>query len=328
MTVQLTTIHKGHKFKTDVMFSASLFKMKDAYRSFSKYINYTLSLIEQLERIYPSASLRLYVDKNLTELERKQFFKDSVEVVEYYSEDFWQENSHEGVFGTFIRFIPMFDAKQKGTVIVCDVDIPDSQIHFLKELATHSPADTDLALVNATHKNPWMPTDNKFTIIAYGIVQFYRFPKRLLTQFLKGILSGKYRMNWEGRKNTGDNGRLPYGSDEWFMNNIVYTYLTTIHAKVHMITRDTTASSIKSIYYKLPENERGRYMATIKRLDTISPLIWTDPTSKKLTSVYGLIEKLYKDSLFHQYIQANRNKESIETFLRTGALVHRRTVEL
>jgi hypothetical protein len=121
---------------------------------------------------------------------------------------------------------------------------------------------------------------------------------------------------------------LPYGTDEWFMNNIFYTYLTTIHAKVFMITRDTAASSIKSIYYSMDSSARKRVQPTIETLNSLDSLLWVNPYQPSLKRVHTLISKLYEDPEFKEHILKSRNSEAIQRYVRDGRLVFKRSVQL
>ena len=110
MKYSLKTIKECDISSYEICISCSFFKMNNAYRKTTKYLEY----FNKWFPIIPKSSyVRMYVDESI--LEDKDFIKlfnknyKKLEIVFFEFEDFKNGVYHDGTFGSIIRFLPLFN---------------------------------------------------------------------------------------------------------------------------------------------------------------------------------------------------------------------------
>jgi hypothetical protein len=123
------------KKPTYKMISVVAFKLKNAYTSEYKYSDGLSKIIKFMTKNESNLILRLYYDCSITKgkntniwisLLQSMHKLDNIQLVRYQFDEFLdKEQYHEGLFGTIVRTIPMFDfdgSKDYSLVVCTDID--------------------------------------------------------------------------------------------------------------------------------------------------------------------------------------------------------------
>lgn len=231
--------------------STVFFKLrKGGYKDFSMYVNGLSNLNNYVKKSLPSFTIRLFIDKSIyhdKEIMDKINNFEKVEPVLYYCNGFANRNYHIGVFGTLVRFFPMFDFENNDakTVFIADIDfkkngnsetiIVKESYEILKKTQNYS----NLYLfMNATFPHPLSKGVffRKGLFIPYSIAPFFqsnkKMPCRILSDFMKKVNSSKYLLSnymsikrFSDEKNTRCDENICYGVDEYFLFHDLIDYL-------------------------------------------------------------------------------------------------------
>jgi hypothetical protein len=163
--------------------------------------------------------------------------------------EFKEERGHLGTFGTFARFLPLFE--DLDTVWSSDIDIPDSYLNpeILREafgFCIHTPV--------CYGRKVW---GRKYTILAGRMISRIRFPRYLLTRFLTKLLNGSLNeiIDAINRTNTRNKpSQSPYGTDELFLNSVFYNYLQKNVDSI-LIKKDYIADNLIAQIASEPDKE-------------------------------------------------------------------------
>jgi hypothetical protein len=122
---------KKINYKADLIFVASLFRMNNPYKSDLKYTEGLLDILRVFPRHFKNMCIRLYIDDSILGKDDKwNDFYDKVlknphiEIIKYTFKQFKTDKIfHDTVFGTLLRFLPMFNFMNgTETFIIIDVD--------------------------------------------------------------------------------------------------------------------------------------------------------------------------------------------------------------
>jgi len=102
---------------------SSLFKIKELYKSFDKYIDILEDIYYIINRKYSSYSFRLFIDKTIYDDKTIMVRLKNLKNIELVLYDFLLD-INQGLLGTLVRFFPMFNFKNNDAniVLVTDVD--------------------------------------------------------------------------------------------------------------------------------------------------------------------------------------------------------------
>jgi hypothetical protein len=264
--------------------SSSFFKMDTGgYKSFTIYTDGLLNLSKLVRLLLPSFRIRLfidnsiYLDKNLMKMINKI---DNIDCVLYKCPNFIdiKDNNeyHLGPFGTFMRYMPMFDFQNNdaGDVIIYDIDIPDIssdspdylRLNYYNTLKNIYPnlKDTYLAIWGRLFHNN---IKNKFIhngkyivpyVIASKIINFKKIPNKIFVDFLTELYTTNVKyINYKISKkeeHTKCSKNICFGVDEYFINNVVIYYL--INNKMSILI--TYSYSIFQPFYFATENIKNK----------------------------------------------------------------------
>lgn len=213
--IEIKILKQGHETKKVI--SCSFFTMTDAYRDVSRY-EHNFKKFCTMSKL-PGFCLRVYTDDSAKDaaLEIAEKY-DHVSVYHFDCPEFHEDFGHIGTFGTFARFLPMFE-KGLELVWVSDIDVP---LWWLNEIPKK---DFNYKTYVCYDRKAY---GRKYTILAGSMVSRITFPKQLLTKFLNNLADGKF--NEMIKKLNEDNSRkppsrVPYGIDEVFINTSIYNYL-------------------------------------------------------------------------------------------------------
>jgi hypothetical protein len=232
----------------------SLFKMKaGGYRDFTQYLN-GIQILDDIAK-KNNMSVRIFIDKTIQDdKEIMDYLKslETVSIILYSCPHFWIDDHHIGLFGTMVRFFPMFrfpNNDSKLSVMV-DADTNEGYVNGLINLYKTLKKDKihkKMYLAYISHffhySQPKMKEydhNGKKYIFPYCIAQklftVKKIPKKPLVKFFEKI---KLYMNDETRPSTimSDydidpnkikircENNICYGVDEYFLNHIVFKYL-------------------------------------------------------------------------------------------------------
>jgi hypothetical protein len=210
--------------ETKKVISCSFFTMRDAYRDVSRYES-NLKKFCGMTKL-PGFCLRIYTDNSAKDSALEIASKyEHASVYHFNCPEFREEVGHIGTFGTFVRFLPLFE-KGLEIVWISDIDvvwwwldnIPKKEFNYK----------TNICYDRKVY-------GRKYTILAGTIVSRITFPKQLLTKFINNLANGKLddtvkRIHeLHPRKPPS---KVPYGIDEVFMNTAIYNYLIRHDIKI------------------------------------------------------------------------------------------------
>ncbi len=218
-----TEVLKQGKASKHVL-SCSIFKMTDMYRPFTQYegdFKKFLGLRDDLKGF----ETRVYVDDTTADIVLR-ITKDieDVTVIKYDCPDFHEKNGHAGIFGMFMRFLPLFESGLE-TVWITDIDIQPNFLNknFLKLMDQHK---CDMMIESMICYAERRQLNAKVPLIGIRLISKVTFPKQLLTNFLKRVIDGKENALIEVVNQTNVkkpyHGLMPYGIDESFLNGSFY----------------------------------------------------------------------------------------------------------
>ena len=230
--------------------SCSFFKLKSTqYKDFNLYINGLEKLYDNVYNKYKneSYSIRLFIDKTIyedIELFNRIKRMDKIELVLYSCPNYWIESDnkyHRGLFGTFVRFFPMFDFPNNDANIVILSDLDDyeyfkknihninlitnmkNNIYFLK---SGNISKNILYMNNTLEKN----TVNPYTM-ASNYICFKQIEHKIIYNFLNKInnssdtIFSQYKYKLKSNPNLITDEKFLYGFDEYFLNVDLTNYL-------------------------------------------------------------------------------------------------------
>lgn len=316
MRINTKTVFKGESVdgRTKIV-SVSLFRMKKSYRGFSKYLDFCIDFIEKVEKVLPDWILRIYVDESVQPNEIDQLKASNVELVVYKCDDFWDAESgtHEGTFGTFMRFLPMFSAQKYEAMVSSDIDVDVFMLDYFKYLDKHA---EQVGFINQLCYNTWIPEDLKYSILAGGIYTKVVFPRVLLTNFLKEVKTGSVSLKII--KDTDRDTFVPYGTDEYFLTTKLYNYLEANRIKVMTLTLSSVVSGIRNVLKSVKDERKEKIEKYIKKLSYLDHEFWRDPRTlrpdafkKYLTPIVELVQPELENSRHRKCIQDYLNNPRI-----------------
>jgi hypothetical protein len=152
--LKLTKYYKEPKSKYTVL-SAVIFRIKDNYKPFNLYYEGLKDIISKFRSAIPKSYLRIYYDDSIiTPKHNNKEIDDDIknnwiplfeemkknkyiQLVHYEYPDFKNGIYHDGLLGTVIRLLPLFNTNNQDNanlVIVTDIDAPDSTPYIINNV--------------------------------------------------------------------------------------------------------------------------------------------------------------------------------------------------
>jgi hypothetical protein len=204
--------------KHSKIISCSFFTMEDAYRSFEKYQRHLQNLLIQIKRNLPDFEVRIYTDDTGSEYALKISMDPNITVIHFDCPEFREGLGHIGTFGTFARFLPLFEEHEY--VYITDIDLPDD---YLKNKVNQE----DITIYTQICYDRKVYGRN-YTILAGTFGSRIQLPRALLTRFLNKVSDGDYEKERDAL-NAANKYKppspFPYGMDELFLNWPVYDWI-------------------------------------------------------------------------------------------------------
>jgi hypothetical protein len=220
------------------------FTVGEAYRDFKQYIGNLRRFVIDSEQL-TDFEVRIYTDDTGKDyaLEIAAPYP-RISVLHYNCPAFRDGKGHSGMFGTLVRFLPMFEDLD---IAWCsDIDIPR---HFLdpvllRQMSQHK-AEIYINTYICYERN--VRSNRKNSVVANKFITKVQFPRALFTRFLNMIIDGKLTdvLTAINQQNTTNNtpkplSKVPYGTDELFINTYVYNWIVSKNLRV-MLDRDYSA---------------------------------------------------------------------------------------
>jgi len=238
--IEITVLKQG-KASRNVL-SCCLFTTGDSYRDFAQYKGNLRRFIIQV-KVLSSFEVRIYTDDTAKDFVLELVGDNSqITVLHYNCPQFREGRGHVGMFGTFTRFLPMFE--DLDTVWSSDIDIPDRYIDpKLYNTVVRNNIDFMISTYSCYERKVW---GTKNTILAGRFISRMKFDRGLLTRFLNRVHDGKLKDKID-EINIGNTRKqpssFPYGLDEYFLNTYIYNTLKTQDAKI-LVQKDYLDSGI------------------------------------------------------------------------------------
>ena len=229
--------------------SISFFKMYNGgYKDFNLYIQGFKKLYKIVMDNKYDYTIRLFIDNSI--YNDKSLFNqlnglERVDIIIYDCPKYIESennNYHIGLFGTMVRFFPLFDFPNNDANIVQIMDM-DDYLFFLDnqkviDIVEKYIDKIYLVKYGALHKNPLYTTDllidniiNPY-VIAPKYIIFKQLNKNIFLNFFKEIDSeknkGKLYTLYKDKisnKMIENNGKFIYGIDEYFLNINLSNYI-------------------------------------------------------------------------------------------------------
>jgi hypothetical protein len=266
--------------KDSILICSSLFKLNDMYKDISVYINGLIKLTNHI--IKQKYHLLLFYDHSVIQDEKFILYMNSniennspVLFCKYNCVSFIKNNLHRGLFGTFVRFYPLFIDKYKNNIIyIRDIDVDNNnelimmdyflnlfkkninnfvvqcRIGYEYVYANQYTNDyiNGVALANCFIKNIVLPIEiledyliklrDNDSIILKTIKNMQLKLKKLKPDLNVGYFKGKF----------GNIDSFSYGIDELWINKILLNYIFKKYKQVGIIYRiDILQTYIKMI---------------------------------------------------------------------------------
>ncbi len=287
------------------LFSVCVFRLKDKYKEAHNYYNGLGIIINNFEKIYPeNYYLRIYYDTSVLDNNEPEMIEDTnkiwiplfknakqkkrIQLVKYNIPKYRIDKIyHDGLIGTFVRFIPFFDLKENkniDTVITSDIDL--SLFHLKSIYDTAELYDklnipffykADICYeMGERFKILSSEFNIEFPIAAGKIFTKLKFPVKILNSFFKCITNYKnknckYMQIFYEKYNTflnlykiGDThdellkkdklGKFPYGIDELFLMYLKDEYLIKKKIKYAIYVSNVFFKFMYIIYLKYKNN--------------------------------------------------------------------------
>ena len=212
--------------KYDVI-SACFFKMPNHYKNFHIYIN-GLKRWDEFLNDNKKYKFLIFIDEHVLNDKRimniingkpDQFIPILFSCSEYIKDDY-----HIDVFGTFLRFFPLFDFDNNFTnkVYVVDTDQKTEFINDVKDVIKHNSHNVFCGSLITCF------VEKTLHVVA-GLMHFTekKYDKNILIDFIKNAHNIKDTGHYNKRYNSFD-----YGTDELFINKYLFKTLDHIYLKM------------------------------------------------------------------------------------------------
>lgn len=258
------------------IYSVVLFMLDKPYKSTMTYYNGLMNALNNFRRVFGEKwFLRIYYDDSIITPKHKNnklnteinnywipIFKkiadyDFVQLIRYKHPKFMIDDIHHaGLFGTFVRMIPMFDYDFDGNnlniIHVSDIDIMIKEIFDVKKKIFDKLDKSDYDFHFRSRKCQWLlkrfeplrgNVSTEFRPLAGAMTTKIRFPKEWLNEFLDNIYEEKNHKIFKiiddfGKLDTSTDSKafgtskLNYGIDEIFTSLLIDKILAHGHKVV------------------------------------------------------------------------------------------------
>lgn len=300
---QFTPLFDIDYTKRQNILSVSLFKLVKGYKKFDIYLNGLNLLNRYVDDELPEYRIRLFVDATIYQdnyIMNRLKRLDKADLVLYHCSDFIVKNNyHDGLFGTLVRFFPMFDFPNNDANIIWIMDadfdkrkyvhsffqsfqkyqqhsgkLLDSYLFFHGRLFHVAAKDTGLNYIKAY-------------AVAPKVFNMKRMDKRILIGYLYEVKYNKKNIiysDYKKQRQLQGKTNFIFGVDEYFINHTVIKYLE--ENKLCFAYR--YYYQIISLLFFANEN-------LLDQKEKLSKMSDSDPNKKKLEKEVKLGEKYFSN---------------------------------
>jgi len=237
--LEITIVKQGTPSKK--VLSSCFFTSKDGYRKREKYVKSLHKFLHQKKQL-KGFETRIYTDDS-----EKDFLVDLVKndpTVSIYHFNFpplRDEVGHVGIFGAFVRFLPLFEHGLH-TVWVSDIDVTNDYLDP-SILARARAAKADFSFRTYVCYEQIKLYGRVYSILAGTMISFHTFPKSMFNKFLQELVHPPEdlkeffdKLNRENQKfRLRSETKIPYGFDEVFTNKYMYNYLIKKNLRCYIV---------------------------------------------------------------------------------------------
>lgn len=359
--IKLTNYFTEPKEKYNIL-SCVVFLISESYKNINIYYE-GLALLPKITRQYlKEYYIRIYYDDSVIKpIHNDKRINDAiinkwaplieslkqdpiVQLVHYEHPDFMMKGLHDGLFGTLVRFIPLFDYdfnKNIDTIIITDIDIKDDRLHIelVESLAfmdkNYIKFHYSSNLCYAARPRFNLITDeelekNPYTLLAPGIISKIKFPNNMLEDFIsnvrslecnvkKFIESARYDMfnNYEINKTA----TFVYGIDEFFLAKYISKYIIDNKIPFSLLIVPDNCYKVLYIWYLNSDmfKDEALFAPLLKQI--LGPMynikksarsnFWVLKKKRDLEPIKNIVRKLKENGEYVKYNFSNRQVNCI-----------------
>ena len=332
--------------KKDII-SASFFKMQGGgYTNFDIYLNGIFDLKKFIDNEFKSFKFRLFIDYTIFNDKdiMNKLNSHNIELVLYECPKFIKNGYHRGIFGTIVRFFPMFDFENNDAkyVIISDIDL--NYFHQKRNMIKLKDKIQDIKKHNLNDIYAYFSgTLRDISIIKKGfIIPYVIAPEQINLKRINKSIILNYLYNYDKYKNEvievfkhslkkikkSNDEFLFYGWDEYFINYnyinhiiknkkafmVSYNYFITINLyhinmKINELSNEEK-KILKDFYLDiLKDNKNFKYVDEAKSFFFIDKLFFNKDLNNLNKDQIDIAMNIYKF-----YIKNFSNKEIIKLF--------------
>lgn len=241
--VDFTPLFKiDYKHKKNLICCCFFKRNNNYYKNFRRYIHGLCRMYTYVIKNIHNYSIRLFIDDSIyKDYDIINLLKEMelLEIVIFRCPKYQIGDFHQGLFGTLIRFFPMFDFPNNDAdkIIISDIDDYSLRKYFdiYKKLNNKI---NDLYLIKFSNAGKMFKNKELYNHIYNGIILDYIKPQEIISlkrvnnnlilDFLENLnptINYSYYLNENYKKNNSfiskfeNNGCFIYGIDEYFLNN-------------------------------------------------------------------------------------------------------------
>jgi hypothetical protein len=231
--------------------SACFFKIYGGgYKNFSKYTNGIVNLSKHIDKNMKGFTLRLFIDRSVYEDKdiMKILNKLNIDLVLYECTDFMKEDKyHKGLFGTLLRFFPLFDFPNNDSniVAVSDIDVPNieeskrqkntvSDVYeiykknekFIKKAPFTIYYHSNFYKQLRRTKYDMFYKNYMYTyVLSTSIVGFKKLENESIVKFLKNVEKFNKSLTFYRERKLNQDTNFIFGVDEYFTSETLKKYI-------------------------------------------------------------------------------------------------------
>ena len=309
------------KKKVNVI-STCIFKLDNGYKDFSRYIDGAKNIKNVANKM--GMNFLVFLDDSIykneeiyNKLKETTYDKNTI-FIKYSCPKFKRDETfHKGLFGTLIRFFPLFDFPNNPfkKVIVADIDHKESNDNdvfytyyvLLKKFKLDGVCRTYASLeygdkfksVDISYKN----SDNISLMAGSMYFGKKKFDRNFLINYLTEIMDHNSKLYKDMRARTMKNeidDTFAYGVDEYFLSHIMYFYFNKMNYNVYYVKRYSLNHTLDILYdiYKDSKDKTDNNSKTfINEYKHFLQYVLHQPKNNNINALNGIIHKILKYDL-------------------------------
>jgi hypothetical protein len=331
--------------------SCCFFKLREgSYKEFSKYTNGVRKLSLYVSKNFKDFRVRLFIERSIYEDEEIMKLLNSLDIdmVLYDCPDFKRGlKNHKGLFGTFLRFFPLFDFQNNDSkyVLIADIDWDIAAIDSLLFNSiiynmTRNRKEFSYSYIFAKgvfydKRNNYKSFINNFFYtytLANNIMGLKKMNSLVLTKFLQDAEKSNKKFTFyehNRSKEIESYTNFVYGVDEYFTSVILRDYLLkekkeyfqNIHYTIsgmlyYQIKNKKEDKEYKNLFnYVLQDFKNYKFVSNKESFQKLDKILYNQDIMK----IYGkkvILSKMQKKVFFrlYQYYISIYNTDKVKSY--------------